>query len=86
MNERQKLEAEYTTNNGRITSPGKFEGEMIYVPYFWGSYLDGLADRDHNGILGFDLTQEDKELFPELKHRRTINLYENEQGFVSEVK
>ena len=33
-------------DNGVITSPGKFEGEQNYVPYFWNLGLDGCADTD----------------------------------------
>lgn len=29
---------------GRITSPGKFEGEMVYLPHFYEVSLDGTAD------------------------------------------
>lgn len=70
---------------GTIRSPGKFEGEMLYVPHFWGVYLDGCADRDNGKVLGFDVTKEDKVEFPELKKRRTINLIERSDGFVVEV-
>ena len=72
-------------NRGIIRSPGKFEGEMLYVPHFWDVFLDGLADRDNGRVLGFDVTPEDKVEFPELKRRRTVKLVENDQGFVVEV-
>jgi len=68
-----------------VKGPGKFEGQAIYVPYFWEAYLNGRADRDNGYILGFDVTAEDKTIFPELKRRRTIRLVEDSQGFVSEV-
>lgn len=72
-------------DRGRIRSPGKFEGEMLYVPHFWDAYLNGCADRDNGRVLGFDVTAEDKAEFPELKRRRTVRLIENDQGFVIEV-
>ena len=71
---------------GRITSPGKFQGEMAYVPYFWSLYLDGCADRDDGDVLGFDVGRKDREMFPELKGRRTVNLIEDFDGFVREVR
>jgi len=74
-----------TDTRGRILSPGKFEGEMIYVPYYWEAYLNGFADRDNGTILGFDVTPEDKVMFPMLKRRRTVNLYQRDDGFVCEV-
>jgi hypothetical protein len=70
---------------GRIRSPGQFEGEMIYVPYFWDTYLDGFADRDDGHVLGFDVTTEDKAEFPELRRRRTVRLIQRDDGFVCEV-
>lgn len=30
--------------SGRITSPGKFEGGMVYLPHFYKVSLDGTAD------------------------------------------
>ena len=65
--------------------PGKFEGCAPYVSYFWSLYLEGCADRDDGKVLGFDITNEDKALFPELKGRRTVRLYETDAGFVVEA-
>ena len=65
--------------------PGKFEGEEIYVPYFWNIYLDGGADRDNGSVLGFDVTVEDKAIFPELNGRRTVKLVQDGNGFVREI-
>lgn len=83
---RQQIETEYAVVDGVIRSPGKFEGEAVYVPYFWDAYLSGMADRDDGTILGFDITAEDKQQFPELKGRRTIKLYQRDDGFVCEVR
>lgn len=72
--------------DGVIRSPGKFEGEMLYVPFYWDAYLNGCADRDDGRVLGFDITAEDREMFPELpKRKRTIRLVESDTGFVSQV-
>lgn len=83
---RETILKEYTVDkHGIIKSPGKFEGEMLYVPYFWDAFLNGFADRDNGKIIGFDVTKEDKEEFPELKKHRTVRLQETDQGFVVEV-
>jgi hypothetical protein len=82
---RQQIETDYTVRNGRICTPGMFEGEAIYVPHFWEAYLDGCADRDDGKVLGFNVTPEDKREFPELKRRRTVKLYQRDDGFVCEV-
>jgi len=68
-----------------VSHPGKFEGCMAYVPYFWEVYLDGCADRDDGKVLGFNVNTEDKAIFPELKQRRTVKLVETDQGFVCEI-
>ena len=82
---RQQIEETYKVENGRIKSPGKFEGEMVYIPYFWEVYLDGMADRDDGVIIGFTVTPEDKAKFPELKGKRTVKLYESGDGFICEL-
>ncbi len=81
---RQEIERDYQVENGVIRSNGKFEGEAVYVPYFWDAFLNGMADRDNGRVLGFDLTADDKAMFPELKGRRTVRLYERDDGFVCE--
>jgi hypothetical protein len=72
-------------DNGIIRSPGKFEGEMLYVPYYWDAYLNGLADQDSGGVIGFDVSAEDRKLFPELGRKRTVRLHERDDGFVEEL-
>ena len=82
---------------GRITQPGKFEGEPIFAPYFWNLALEGIADRDngHSFVFRFAFTgsgassQADRELlkdFPELKRwlgrKRALMLAEDSYGFV----
>ena len=83
---REEILAYYDVSRGIIRSPGKFEGEPIYVPYFWDAFLEGFADRDDGTVIGFDVTPEDKAEFPELKRRRTVNIMETDQGFVVEVR
>ena len=68
-----------------VKRPGKFEGEARYIPYFWDMFLDGMADKDDGRILTFNVTKEDKTLFPELNRRKAIKLYERDDGFVVEV-
>jgi hypothetical protein len=65
--------------------PGKFEGQPAYVPYYWDVYLNGFADNDTGDVLVFRVDEGDKQLFPELKRRRSVKLRQTEQGFVEEV-
>lgn len=82
---RKQIEAQYKIENGIIRSPGKFEGEAVYVPHFWDIYLNGFADSDDGTALGFDVLPEDKVEFPELKRRRCVKLMERDDGFVVEL-
>lgn len=34
---------EYTVKHGRITDPGRFEGEPEFVPYFWEHVMNGFG-------------------------------------------
>jgi len=39
---RQQILEQYTIDrHGTIRSPGKFEGEMLYAPYFYDALMDG---------------------------------------------
>lgn len=80
---REDILADYDVVNGVIQSPGKFELEMLYTPYFWDMFLDGMADDDDGKVMRFDVTDQDREQFPELANVRSVFLWENDQGFVS---
>lgn len=86
MTTAQILES-YDVENGIIVSPGKFEGEPAYVPYFWELGLDGMADEDHTDeggtVYRFNIETDDRIFFPELVKYQRIELRESEQGFVS---
>jgi hypothetical protein len=72
--------------HGVIISPGKFEGEMIYVPYYWELSLHGFADYDDGKILGFNISSKDRAIFgPMLKGKRTVRFYERNDGLVFEI-
>ena len=79
---RNEILESYKVENGRIVSPGQFEGEPIYVPYLWDSYLNGGADDDDGEILTFDIADDDIAVFPELAGIKTVRLYQRSDGFV----
>jgi len=86
LTKRKRIEDEWTLKDGVVQDPGKFEGEMLYVIYFWNLYLDGWSDSDDSKILSFKVTAEDKAVFPELgRRRKAVKLYEDDQGFVNEL-
>jgi len=67
---------------GRITNPGRFEGEPYFVPFFWGLTLEGLHDEQLGSLFKVVIRREDKMLFPELKEEFDLFLWEDDSGFV----
>lgn len=66
-----------------ITTPGKFEGERIAVPFFWEQYLNGGSDKDDGEIIYFILSPREKR---ELQtNRKYFKLHERTDGFVIEI-
>lgn len=80
---RQEIEANYEiSERGTIQSLGKFEGEMLYVPYFWELGLEGVYDEDFGNVYFFDVDEDDLAMFPELKGTYGLALEESDAGFV----
>ena len=65
-----------------IQSPGKFEGEMVYVPYYWNLMLDGAADSDDGTMATFVIDKFDVIRWPELGDVTALSLSESNDGFV----
>jgi len=72
----------YEVKNGIIRSPGRFEGEPTYAPYFYDATLNGEGDTDESEVTTFEINETDRKLFPELKDVKTIYLWQSDQGFV----
>lgn len=68
--------------NTRIETPGKFEGEPIFAPYFWDIMLEGGADHDCGECVYFIVSEVDVRLYPELSGIYAVRLDESAQGFV----
>jgi len=85
---KQEISEQYNLNeNGVITSPGKFEGEMYYAVHFWNMTLDGFCDRDEmldDGTLVaiYDIGQIDYDDYPELEGNTELTIFEDDNGFV----
>jgi hypothetical protein len=83
-------EAHEADDRGIITSPGKFEGEPLWVAFFWELALLGFeADyemmADGTAVSIFSVTQGDHEIlksFPSPSEADRIRLYETGDGFV----
>ena len=75
-----------------VKGPGKFEGENSYIPYFWEVVNQGEAEVEYLDdwglfLMGYWVTvsEDDRELFPELKAGERIPIYEDDNGFVREI-
>lgn len=79
---RAEICAEYKVEDGRIVSPGKFEGSPIYAPHFYQAYLDGLADDDDGEVLTFEISDADRAGFPELAEVDRVTMTIDGNGFV----
>lgn len=79
---RKEIEEQYNVIDGIIRRAGKFEGEPVYVPFFWDIFLDGFADDDDGTIIKIKVNEEDRKEFPELKGATYVYLRETETGFV----
>lgn len=82
---RKDIENEYDVDEyGMIKDLGKFEGEMLYVPYFYDMYMDGFYDEQGDDWVFFEISDDDRKQFPELEKKdKGIVLWFSEQGFVS---
>jgi len=84
VEERVALEGQYSLNPaGGISNLGKFEGEPLYVPYFYDLWNNASADEDFGNVGFFKVSPEDTEAFPELVGTFGVVLEETEQGFVN---
>lgn len=65
----------YRVEEGRIQDEGPFQGQMLYVPYFWEAYLRGDAhDVSNDHVVLFGIHAEDLYEFPELLNRSVVRL------------
>lgn len=79
---RHEVEHWYKVEDGRIASPGKFEGEPAWAPSFWDAALNGFADDDDGVRFAFWPDPADRREWPELAGVAKVLLWQDEQGFV----
>jgi hypothetical protein len=72
-----------TDGKGRITDPGRFQGEQIYVPFFYDLVLNGEGDGEE--VVTVKVEAPDREAFPELKKREAVVLWCKSDGVVQEL-
>jgi hypothetical protein len=80
---REDILREYKVNEqGIIQSPGKFEGEMLYVPFYLEVAMNGFANFDNGQVYGFIIEPEDRVMFPELGDMKKLYLEHDSNGFI----
>jgi hypothetical protein len=83
---RSEILATFEIENSRITTPGPYAGEPIYVPYFWEKGVDGWADAEaDDGDYIFVIMPEDRQEFPELGSKNMIRIHQEGSGLIFEV-
>lgn len=70
---------------GIIRTPGPFEGQNLYIPYFWYLHISGYREDVHDGIITFQIRMEDRAQFPELANRDVVRLKQQENGMIVEI-
>lgn len=73
---------------GIIADPGKFEGESLYIPYFYQLSLEQHEvkyTRDGLKIIVVEVEPEDIVQFPQLEQTMEVAFHEREDGFILEV-
>ncbi len=86
---REEILRQYNINeHGVIQSPGKFEGEMLYMPHFWECHLNGESNTNQDGSFSVPIEKGEREIFPELgsKRRKVVNFDIDDNGFVWESR
>ena len=74
-------------SKGRITTPGRFLGERLYVPYLFGLWQRGFGAEDAvDGVLRIKILPEYCKPFPELVGKKEVVLMLCENLSVTEVE
>lgn len=78
---RAEVEQDYKVRDGRVVSPGKFEGEPLYAPALYDMAMNGFADESDGDA---DLVEVDDALraeYPEVGDTQAFVLYTDALGF-----
>lgn len=79
---RAEILKEWQVRDGRIVSPGKFEGEPVYAPALYDLMLQGFADESDEGgdllLVADTLSAE----FPEVGDVQAFVVYTDDRGIL----
>lgn len=69
-----------------VRQPGEFAGCAPYVPYLWENWFTGDYVDDSCNVLRYEITAEDRHVFPELRGVEFVYLRRDDNGaFAGEV-
>lgn len=74
---------DFTSVDGTITQPGKFEGEPSWAPYFWNFALNNESNENASGEHLCPVYRVDLLAFPVLDGVLYVALREAENGHIS---
>jgi hypothetical protein len=72
----------YTCRDGRIVSPGKFEGCPDWAPHFWDQILRGFGDCSGHDWDVVAVLADDVAAFPALAGTHAVVLKQDDSGFI----
>jgi hypothetical protein len=81
---RSQILRDFKTQGGKIVG-GWYDGQALYVPYFWGAYLNGDAHDMNDDLVLFSIHSEDLREFPELENRSVVRLRQLPDGRIEEA-
>jgi hypothetical protein len=79
------LKAYELSKDGKIQTKGMFLNERVYAPYYHELFAEGKADRVSGSYCRFEVTDADRAMFPELKHKREVRFSMDAKGYFCEV-
>lgn len=72
--------------SGVIKTPGRFEGEPLYVVYFYECVMEGWGVGQSDGSDTLSVSKAERALFhPWLKGRRAVRIWISNDGFVYDL-
>lgn len=85
MNREELLRLFEVDGNDIIISEGFFQGQALYIAYFWYFYVTGYTEDKQDEILSFTVRGEDRAQFPILHGREKVRLQALADGRIIEV-
>ncbi len=71
---RSAIEKAYFVKDGKVQAPGRFQGEPVYVPYYYDQWQHWGADCSSLDMAFFHIEDFEREIFPELGNAKGVEL------------